>query len=145
MGQEPSDDQSGVAAELGTDHAVLCLPGRDSQGDLYDQCSGVAEYEFAQDHQDAGLVPQRGSGVATALDGITEPFQEMEFRAELAGGAESLPDSVAGANAGAGARVARDKDGKNESLKAHQREQRPRSTPEPPVSCVESQNRARRQ
>ena len=84
VGSEPSDDQSGVAAELGADHAVLRLPCRDPQGDLHDQRGRVAEHESAQDHQDAGLVSERGSRVAAALAGVAQSFEEVELRAELA-------------------------------------------------------------
>src|SRR5262245_40350924 len=58
MGCQPSQHQPGVAAELGTDHTVLRLPGRDTEGDLYNKRSGVDEHEPAQDHQDTGIVPE---------------------------------------------------------------------------------------
>ena len=84
-----------MAAELGADHAVFCFPGGDSQGYLYDQRGRIAEYELAQNHQDAWFVPERGGGVTAALDGAAESLEEMEFRAELARGAEPVSDFLA--------------------------------------------------
>jgi hypothetical protein len=38
VGSSISLDQPDVEKELGASSCVLCLPGRDSQGDLHDEC-----------------------------------------------------------------------------------------------------------
>src|SRR5580658_2570064 len=135
MGCQSSDDQSGVAAELGTDHAVLHLPCRDPKSELYDQRSGVAEHEFAQNHQDARFVPERRSGAATTLAGAAASLEEMELRAELARSAEPVSDSLARAHAGFGKEL-NQRNRNPKTLKAHQREQGSSYPPEPPVRFV---------
>src|ERR1700733_755438 len=99
MGRHPSNDQPGMATELGADYALLCVPCRDSQGDLHNQRGRVAEHESAQNHQDALFVPERGSGSAATLAGASKSLEEMELCAGLAPGAEPVSDSMAGADA----------------------------------------------
>ena len=91
-----------MAEELGADYPFLCLPGRNPQGHLHDQCSGVAEHESAENHQNARVVPERRSGSEVTLAGPAESLEEMEFAAGLEGSAQPVSDSVAGENAGAG-------------------------------------------
>src|ERR1700722_6186337 len=88
-----------MAAELGADHSVLRFSSGDTEGDLYNQRSGVVEHEPAEDHQDARIVSERGSSAEAAVAGAAESLQEMEFRAELAGSAEPVSDTVAGTDA----------------------------------------------
>src|SRR2546430_2439714 len=100
MGRNASDDQPGMEMELGADYAFLWVSGGDPEGDLYDERGGFVEHELAQDHQDTRLISERRSGCETAVSGIAESFQEMDFCAELARSAEPFPGALAGADGG---------------------------------------------
>src|SRR5688500_1222097 len=72
VGCDPPDYQPSMAAQLGADYSVLCLPHRHPEGDLYNQCRRVTEHEPAQNHQDARVISKSGGSSATALSCATE-------------------------------------------------------------------------
>ena len=58
MGCALSDNQQSVAAALDAEDSVFRVSGRDPEGDLHDECGGVAEHEPAESGQDAGRVSE---------------------------------------------------------------------------------------
>lgn len=94
VGRQVQSDWQAVEGELGAHHPVFCLPAGSAQGDLHDQCGGVAAHEPAQDHQEPGIVSQRGSGAEAAVSGAAECERQMGGGAALEGGAEPVRDSL---------------------------------------------------
>src|SRR6202051_602740 len=95
MGPSVSKDQPDVAAEMGASNAVLRLSGRHSQGDLYHQRGGIAEYVAPQSDQDSGLVSQPGSRHETAVPGPGAHRQKVDHAGtELEGCLAALRDSA---------------------------------------------------
>ncbi len=62
--------------------AVFRLPGRHSQGDLYDQRGGVAEHVAAEGDQDPRLVSQPGSRDEAAVSGLGAHREEVDHAGE---------------------------------------------------------------
>src|SRR5215213_4151573 len=82
MGWNVSDDQPDVAAKLGAPDAVFRLPGRHSQGDLYNQRSGVAEHVAAEGDQDPRLVPDAGGRDEAAVSGLGAHREKVDQAGE---------------------------------------------------------------
>src|SRR4051794_38727437 len=97
MGRSLSHDQPDVAPELGAPDTILRLPGGHSEGDLYDQCSRVAEHVATQGDQDARIVSECGCGDETAVPGAGAYCKEVDDAgAELEGGLAAFCDSARG-------------------------------------------------
>ncbi len=79
MGRVISHHQPDVAPELGSPDAVFRLPGGHSEGNLHDQCRGVAEHVAAQGDQDQGIVSERGGGAETTVPGAGAHRQEVDY------------------------------------------------------------------
>src|SRR6185436_14863190 len=95
MGRDVSNYQPDVAPELGALDAVLRLPGRYSEGDLYDECHRVAKHVVAQGDQNTGLVSERGCGDETAVPGVGTYCQEVDDAGtELESGLAALCNSA---------------------------------------------------
>src|SRR5437868_5855691 len=73
-----SQREPGVAAELGTDHAVFQLPAGHPPGDLHYQQRGVAEPLVAQDHQNSRRISQRRGGAEVAVSRFAAGSEEMD-------------------------------------------------------------------
>src|SRR5207248_2239553 len=98
-----SQREPGVAAELGTDHAVFQLPAGHPPGDLHYQQRGVAEPLVAQDHQNSRRISQRRGGAEVAVSRFAAGSEEMDHaHSSLARSAEPLHNSVAGTDASPG-------------------------------------------
>ena len=92
--------ESGVAAELGADHALLPLSARHPPGHLHHQQRGIVEPLPAQDHQNPGRVPQPRSGAEAAVSGVAAGGEEVDHAdSPLARSLEPFHHSVAGTNA----------------------------------------------
>src|ERR1700678_1233464 len=100
MGTQIPGDRQAVEGELGASDPILPISGGDPASDLHDQCGGVAAHESAQDHQDAGIVSERGSGDEAAIPGVAERDREVGHDPALAAGVELLSDAVGGAYPG---------------------------------------------
>jgi putative transposase len=94
VGIEVPGNRQALEGELGADHTLLRISGRGTEGDLHDQCGRIAAHESAQNHQDAGLISERGGGPQADLPGAAQRHPEMGHGAGLEAGAEPLPDAV---------------------------------------------------
>src|SRR5271165_6248944 len=100
MGCFVSDHQPDVAAELGTFNAVFRLPGRHSQGDLYDQRRREPEHELAKSDQDQRLISEPGGRVQAAVSGLGTYRQKVDDAdPQLEGRAATLRDPARGPRA----------------------------------------------
>ncbi len=72
VGPEVSHRRGGLAQSLGSGHPLLRLPARHPQGDLHDQRHREHQRSTAQDHQDAGALPQRRRGHQADLAGTAQ-------------------------------------------------------------------------
>src|ERR1039457_1451075 len=80
--------------ELGARDSVLRVSGRSAQGDLHDQCGGGFAPRSAEDHQEPGVVSERGDGAEVAVSGAAKHQREVGDGAALERGAEPVRDSV---------------------------------------------------
>ena len=69
VGRKVPFDWKDVAAQLGGNRALLCLPSGDPESSLHDEYRGVAEYEPAEGNQNAGLLSGGRSGAEAAVPG----------------------------------------------------------------------------
>src|SRR5439155_10170606 len=81
-----------VAAELGSDHAVLCVCAGGAQSHLYHQRDRIAQPVMSQNHQNPRSISQRSSGGEADLPGVEECHGAMaqEPREPLEGSAEPV-------------------------------------------------------
>ncbi len=79
-----------LAKELGEGHTFLCISSRDSQGDLHDQCGGIAEHVSAQSAEDPGRLSQRGCSSQGHVSGASKCNREMGTSFEMEGGPEPV-------------------------------------------------------
>src|SRR5208282_5800167 len=87
-----------MEGKLGARDSVLRVSGRSAQGDLHHQCGGGFAPRSAEDHQEPGIVPERGSGLEAAVSGAAKHQREVGDGAELEGGAEPVRDTVGGSD-----------------------------------------------
>src|ERR1039457_2315292 len=94
--------------ELGARDSVLRVSGRSAQGDLHDQCGANTPPHWscrspcgggfaplsAEDHQEPGVVSERGDGAEVAVSGAAKHQREVGDGAALERGAEPVRDSV---------------------------------------------------
>ena len=78
LGRALSGDRAGLAARLGACGAYVRLPAGDPEDDLYDECLGESAPVAAQDHQDAGQLPQRRGGGQALVSGDPQRRYALE-------------------------------------------------------------------
>ena len=94
MGTQVPSDRQAMERQLGAGDSVFPISGGDPACDLHDQRSGVVAHESAQDHQDAGIVSERGSGDEAAVPGVAERGGQVGHAPALEAGDEPLSDAV---------------------------------------------------
>src|SRR4051794_9149342 len=106
MGCEVRFHRQAVAATLGRDHAIFCLPADDPESSLYDQRDRVSEHDPQESDQDTSLVPQRRRRHQAVVSGAEERRAEMEIRTGLAARTESFPADLGRPDRGCAAAAA---------------------------------------
>src|SRR5581483_1419028 len=87
-------DWKAVAAALDRHQPAVCLSGRDPEGDLYDQRSGIAAHDIAENDQNAGFVSERRSGAEAAVSSSAKRSTTLAACPELAHVAQPFSAAV---------------------------------------------------
>jgi hypothetical protein len=99
MGGELPGHRALLAAELVEGRADVRVSCGNPAGDLHDEHDRIAEHDFAQDHEESLLVPERRSGLQANVSSVEEHQQEMDDAdQELERGDEPVRHPVRGAS-----------------------------------------------